>query len=64
MTASLFLMQNIRKTLIGLQVAAYEWIHQIKSSYAASKDCQIDHVVYNDDIDITELIKEVKTNKF
>ncbi|MGE6614053.1 hypothetical protein ACQKFG_26800 [Peribacillus sp. NPDC076916] len=27
-------------------VAAYEWIQKIKSSYAASKDFRIDHVVY------------------
>ncbi|MCD1162053.1 hypothetical protein [Peribacillus frigoritolerans] len=40
-------------------VAAYEWIQQIKSSYAASKDFRIDHVVYNDANDITELVKKV-----
>ncbi|MGM1033418.1 MAG: hypothetical protein ACQEXK_13235 [Bacillota bacterium] len=37
-------------------IAAYEWIQQIKNSYAASEDFRIDQVVYNDDIDITELV--------
>ena len=37
-------------------VTAYEWIQQIKSNFAASKDFRIDQVVYNDDIDITELV--------
>lgn len=41
-------------------VAAYEWIQQIKSNYAASKDFRIDQVVYNDVVDITELVKMVK----
>ncbi|MFJ7471098.1 hypothetical protein ACIQWI_21385 [Peribacillus frigoritolerans] len=41
-------------------IAAYEWIQQIKSSYAASEDFRIDKVVYNEDIDITELVKKVK----
>lgn len=41
-------------------VAAYEWIEQIKINFAASKDFRIDQVVYNDDIDITELVKKVK----
>lgn len=41
-------------------VVAYEWIQQIKSNYAASKDFRIDQVVYNDDVDITELVKMVK----
>ena len=36
-------------------VTAYEWIQQIKSNYAASKDFR-----YNDDVDITELVKMVK----
>ncbi|MDM5358136.1 hypothetical protein [Peribacillus sp. ACCC06369] len=39
---------------------AYEWIQQIKINFAASKDFRIDQVVYNDDIDITELVKKVK----
>ncbi len=34
--------------------AAYEWNKQIKSNYAASKDFRIDHLIYNEDIDITE----------
>ncbi|CAH0185216.1 hypothetical protein SRABI133_01527 [Peribacillus simplex] len=41
-------------------VTAYEWIQQIKISFAASADFRIDQVVYNDDIDITELVKKVK----
>ncbi|MCK2005343.1 hypothetical protein MZM54_28720 [[Brevibacterium] frigoritolerans] len=41
-------------------VAAYVWIQQIKSNYAASQDFRINQVVYNDDIDITELVKKVK----
>jgi hypothetical protein len=41
-------------------IAAYEWIQQIKNNYAASEDFRIDQVVYNDDIDITELVKKVK----
>ncbi|MFJ7993564.1 hypothetical protein ACIQY5_15485 [Peribacillus frigoritolerans] len=41
-------------------VAAYEWIQQIKSNYAASKDFRIDQVIYNDDVDITELVKKVR----
>ncbi|MBT2614106.1 MULTISPECIES: hypothetical protein [unclassified Bacillus (in: firmicutes)] len=43
-------------------IAAYEWIQQIKSSYAASEDFRIDQVVYNEDIDITELVKKVRLN--
>lgn len=39
-------------------IAAYEWIQQIKVSFAASEDFRIDHVVYNDDNDITELVKK------
>ncbi|MBD8133940.1 hypothetical protein IFR10_00120 [Bacillus sp. CFBP 13597] len=42
--------------------AAYEWIQQIKSSYAASEDFRIDQVIYNDDVDITELVKKVRLN--
>ena len=41
-------------------VVAYEWIQQIKSDFAASKDFCIVQVIYNDDIDITELVKKVK----
>ncbi|MFF2459719.1 hypothetical protein [Peribacillus simplex] len=41
-------------------IAAYEWIQQIKNNFAASEDFRIDQVVYNDDIDITELVKKVK----
>lgn len=40
-------------------IAAYEWIQQIKINFAASKDFRIDQVVYNTDIDITELVKKV-----
>lgn len=36
-----------------MTVAAYEWNKQIKSNYA-SKDFRIDHLIYNEDIDITE----------
>ncbi|WP_260286343.1 hypothetical protein [Peribacillus aracenensis] len=41
-------------------IAAYEWIQQIKIKFAASDDFRIDQVVYNEDIDITELVKRVK----
>lgn len=41
-------------------VAAYEWIQQIKISFAASEDFRIDQVLYNEDIDITELVKKVR----
>ncbi|CAH0210470.1 hypothetical protein SRABI96_02152 [Peribacillus sp. Bi96] len=41
-------------------VAAYKWIQQIKSNYAASEDFRIDQVVYNADNDITELVKNVR----
>ncbi|WP_157805553.1 hypothetical protein [Bacillus sp. mrc49] len=41
-------------------IAAYEWIHQIKNNFAASDDFRIDQVLYNGDIDITELVKKVK----
>lgn len=40
-------------------IAAYEWIQQIKISFAASVDFRIDQVLYNDEIDITELVKKV-----
>ncbi|MEY9866426.1 hypothetical protein ABIE66_001805 [Peribacillus sp. B2I2] len=42
-------------------VATYEWIQQIKANFADSKDFRIDQVVYNDDIDITELVKNVRS---
>ncbi|WP_144528723.1 hypothetical protein [Peribacillus simplex] len=42
-------------------VAAYGWIQQIKSNYAASEDFRIDQVVYNDDINIKDLVKKVRT---
>ena len=38
-----------------------DWINQIKSSYAASVDFRIDQVIYNDDVDMTELVKKVRT---
>ncbi|MFF2457642.1 hypothetical protein [Peribacillus simplex] len=41
-------------------IAAYEWIQQIKNNYAASEDFRIDQVVYNDDNDITKLVKKCK----
>ncbi|MFB6800465.1 hypothetical protein ACFCVU_04475 [Peribacillus butanolivorans] len=41
-------------------IAAYEWIQQIKSSYAASEDFRIDQVIYNEYNDITELVEKVK----
>lgn len=41
-------------------IAAYEWIQQIKNKFAASDDFRIDQVIYNEDIDITELVKIVK----
>ncbi|MFB6802247.1 hypothetical protein ACFCVU_13735 [Peribacillus butanolivorans] len=40
-------------------IAAYEWIQQIQNEYGSSQDFRIDQVVYNDDIDITELVKKV-----
>lgn len=40
-------------------VAAYVWIQQIKIKFAASGDFRIEQVVYNEDIDITELVKKV-----
>ncbi|WHY99276.1 hypothetical protein [Peribacillus simplex] len=43
--------------------AAYEWIQQIKIKFAASEDFRIDQVIYNKDIDITELVKKVKSKK-
>lgn len=43
-------------------IAAYEWIQQIKIKFAASEDFRIDQVVYNEDNDITELVKKVKPN--
>ena len=40
-------------------IAAFEWIEQIKIKFAASEDFRIDQVIYNEDIDITELVKKV-----
>lgn len=40
-------------------IAAYEWIQQIKIKFAASDDFRIDEVIYNEDIDITELVKKI-----
>lgn len=42
-------------------IAAYEWIQRIQNEYGSSKDFRIDQVVYNDDIDITELVKKVRS---
>ncbi|MFH0070696.1 hypothetical protein [Peribacillus sp. NPDC056705] len=42
-------------------IAAYKWVQQIKSNYAASKDFRIDQVIYNEDIDITELVIKVRS---
>jgi hypothetical protein len=42
-------------------IAAYEWIEQIIIKFAASDDFRIDQVVYNEDIDITELVKKVRS---
>ncbi|MBT2647216.1 hypothetical protein J7E52_10855 [Bacillus sp. ISL-34] len=42
-------------------IAAYEWIQQIKISFAASEDFRIDQVVYNEDNNITELVKKVNS---
>lgn len=41
-------------------IVAYEWIQQIKINFAASEDFRIDQVIYNEDIDITELVKKVR----
>lgn len=41
-------------------IAAYEWIQRIQSDYGSSGDFRIDKVVYNGDIDITELVKKVR----
>ncbi|SNT42178.1 hypothetical protein SAMN05444672_12219 [Bacillus sp. OK838] len=41
-------------------IAAYEWIQQIKINFAASEDFRIDQVIYNEDIDITELVQKVR----
>lgn len=43
-------------------IAAYEWIQLIKIKFAASDDFRIDEVIYNEDINITELVKKVKPN--
>ncbi|MFP3509834.1 hypothetical protein SB775_09250 [Peribacillus sp. SIMBA_075] len=41
-------------------IAAYDWIQQIKVNFAASEDFRIDQVIYNEDIDITELVRNVR----
>lgn len=41
-------------------IAAYKWIQYIKNNFAESEDFSIDEVIYNEDIDITELVKMVK----
>ncbi|MBT2615141.1 MULTISPECIES: hypothetical protein [unclassified Bacillus (in: firmicutes)] len=41
-------------------IAAYKWIEEIKINFAASEDFRIDQVIYNEDIDITDLVKKVK----
>ncbi|MCK1986254.1 MULTISPECIES: hypothetical protein [Peribacillus] len=41
-------------------IAAYEWIQQIRIKFAASEDFLIDQVTYNEEIDITELVKKVR----
>ncbi|MGE7877890.1 hypothetical protein [Peribacillus muralis] len=41
-------------------IASYQWIQQIQNEYGSSKDIRIDKVVYNGDIDIRELVKNVK----
>lgn len=40
-------------------IAAYEWIQLIKINFASSEDFRIDQVLYNEDIDITELVRKV-----
>ncbi|MBD8589213.1 hypothetical protein IFT92_15535 [Peribacillus simplex] len=40
-------------------IAAYEWIKQIKVNFAANEDFRIDQVIYNEDIDITELVMKL-----
>ncbi|MDP9741841.1 UNVERIFIED_ORG: hypothetical protein QFZ59_003671 [Bacillus sp. B2I3] len=42
-------------------IAAHEWIQQIKNNFASSEDFRIDQVIYNEDIDITELVEKVRT---
>jgi hypothetical protein len=44
-------------------VAPYEWIQQIKFNFADSDDFRIDQVLYNDEIDITELVNKVIQKK-
>ncbi|MDV7767256.1 hypothetical protein N9I19_22335 [Peribacillus sp. CSMR9] len=41
---------------LAAAIAAYEWFQQIKREYAFSGDFK---VVYNGDIDITELVKRL-----
>lgn len=40
-------------------VAAYKWIQQIKINFAASEDFRIDQVIYNEEDDITDLVKNL-----
>ncbi|WP_285767108.1 hypothetical protein [Peribacillus sp. SI8-4] len=40
-------------------VTAYKWIQNIKIDFAASEDFRIDQVIYNGDIEITELVNAV-----
>lgn len=42
-------------------VAAYAWIQQINKEKGSSEDFRIDQVIYNQDIDIMELVKKGKT---
>ncbi|MFE0508096.1 hypothetical protein ACFY5J_22495 [Peribacillus butanolivorans] len=41
-------------------ISAYEWIQQIQSEHGSSSDFRIVKVVYNGDIDITELVMKVR----
>ena len=41
-------------------IVAYEWIRQINREFGYSDDFKINKVIYNEDIDITELVKKVE----
>ena len=41
-------------------IVAFEWIKQIKRELGFSDDFRITKVYYNEDIDITELVKKVE----
>ncbi|MFE3973203.1 MULTISPECIES: hypothetical protein [unclassified Peribacillus] len=41
-------------------IAAYEWIQQINKNMGSR--VRIDQVIYNEENDITELVKKVRTN--